>query len=91
MKSQSYKIKAEAEAETEAERQERQQMERLLASLTYLAGSILLSILFIIGGLVYLALTAAWGGSRGWVGLLSLVIGVVGLVSIYTRALIKRN
>jgi hypothetical protein len=93
MKSQSRKTKAETEAkaEAEAESQDRKHMERLLLSLTYLAGAILLSILLIIGGLVQLALTAALGGAHGWAGLLSLVIGATGLVSIYTWALISRK
>jgi cation transport ATPase len=91
MKSQSRKTKAEAKAKAEAESQDRKHMERLLLSLTYLAGAILLSMLLIIGGLVQLALTAALDGAHGWAGLLSLVIGATGLVSIYTWALISRK
>jgi hypothetical protein len=71
--------------------EEHKALESLLTKLGYLALTITVSLLLIVGGIVKLAFTVALNGNNDWIGLTSLALGTAGITSVYLWLLIKRR
>jgi hypothetical protein len=89
-KMKSQKLKAESLSKATEESQEYKAIEKLMISLTYLAGVIALAVTLIVGGITFGAVSAILGGPV-WAGLIAVAVGLSILIGIYIWAQIKRS
>jgi len=77
-------------SEAEAERQERQEMERLMVSLTIAVSSIVLSLVLFIGGLTFFGVSAIFGPPN-WAGLIVAMIGMSMIIGLFIWSSLGRK